>query len=182
MPVYKFGDAAPKLAADTWIAPSADVIGDVHLGAGSSVWFGTVIRGDVFHIRIGDLTNIQDNSVIHVTTDKYPTLIGNGVTVGHKAILHGCKIEDGCLIGMGAIVMDRAVIGEGAFVAAGALVSEGTVIPPRTLAMGIPARPKRELTDEEVERLGWAASHYKNMAATYAKDLGWGQVGPGIDS
>ncbi len=149
------------------------MIGDVHLGAQSSVWFGTVIRADVFHIRIGARTNLQDNSVVHVTTDRHPTIVGNDVTVGHRAILHGCTIEDGALIGMGAIIMDRAVVGAGALIAAGSIVTEGTVIPPGVLAMGTPARPKRALTEEERKYMAWSVPHYCEVAAQYAAQLGF---------
>ena len=175
MTVIPFGELTPQIGARTFIAPGAHVIGDVHLGEDCSVWFGTVVRGDVFHIRIGDRSNLQDNSVVHVTTGRHATIIGSDVTVGHRVILHGCTVEDGCLIGMGAIVMDRAVVGAGAFVGAGALVTEGTVIPPGTLAMGSPARVKRELTDEEREFMKWAPIHYAEIAAQYAKQLGLGR-------
>jgi gamma-carbonic anhydrase len=163
----------PKLAERCFVAPNATVIGDVELGEESSIWFGTVVRGDVFHIRIGARTNIQDNSVIHVTTGKHATIVGDGVTVGHRVILHGCTIQDGALIGMGAIVMDRAVVGAGTLVAAGALVTEGTQLPPGVLAVGAPARPKRALTSEEQEHLRHAAKGYAELAATYAASIGW---------
>ncbi len=119
MPVLPYRQAHPTLGDRVLIAPNAYVIGDVVIGADTSVWFGTVIRGDVFPIKIGSRSNIQDNSVVHVTTDKYSATIGDDVTVGHRVILHGCTVEDGALIGMGAIVMDRAHIGKGALVAAG---------------------------------------------------------------
>lgn len=176
MPVYPFQTTRPKIAPSCWIAPNATVIGDVELGEGSSVWFGTVVRGDVFHIRIGARTNLQDNTVVHVTTGKHATIIGDGVTVGHRAILHGCTVEDGCLIGMGAVVMDRAVIGARSLVGAGALVAEGTVIPPETLVLGMPAKPKRKLTPEELAHLEKAASGYVQLAATYGAALGYGHL------
>ena len=174
MSVYPYLKVDPRLGADCFIAPGAHVIGDVELGDKASVWFGTTIRGDVFHIRIGDRTNVQDNSVIHVTTDRYPTIIGNDVTIGHRAILHGCTVEDGALIGMGAIVMDRAVIGKNSLVAAGSLVTEGTVIPPNTLALGSPAKPRRELSKEELQHLAWSAEHYTQVAQNYVESLGRG--------
>lgn len=157
----------PRLGADVFVAPSAVLIGDVEVGAESSIWFGTVLRGDVFHIRIGCRTNIQDNSVVHVTTGRHATLVGDDVTVGHRVILHGCTVEDGALIGMGAIVMDRAVVGVGAMVGAGALVTEGTVIPPGHLALGSPARVKRRLTDGERNGLVEAARQYVSLSARY---------------
>lgn len=173
MPILPFGELVPRVADDSFIAPGAHVIGDVHLGAQSSVWFGTVIRADVFHIRIGDRTNIQDNSVVHVTTDRNATIVGNDVTVGHRAILHGCTIEDGALIGMGAIIMDRAVVGAGALIAAGSIVTEGMVIPPGVLAVGSPARPKRDLTDAERQYMAWSAPHYCEIAAQYTSQVGF---------
>jgi carbonic anhydrase/acetyltransferase-like protein (isoleucine patch superfamily) len=174
MPVLEYRRTLPKLARDVYIAHGAMVIGDVEIGEGSSIWFNTVVRGDVFPIRIGARTNIQDNSVIHVTGGKHATIIGSDVTAGHRVIIHGCTIEDGALIGMGAIVMDRAVVGRGALVAAGALVSEGTVIPPGALAVGSPARVKRPLNPEEAEYLRYAAEHYSELGAEYAARYGFG--------
>ena len=174
MPIYPYQEIHPRLGDQCFVAPGAHVIGDVELGDKVSVWFGTTIRGDVFHIRIGHRTNIQDNSVIHVTTDRYPTIIGNDVTIGHRAILHGCTVEDGALIGMGAIVMDRAVIGKNSLVAAGSLVTEGTIIPPNTLVVGSPAKPRRELTEKELQHLSWSAEHYTNVANNYIQSIGPG--------
>ncbi len=173
MPVIPFGPKMPKLAEDVFVAPGAHVIGDVEMGAQGSVWFGTQVRGDVHHIRIGDRVNLQDNSVIHVTTDTNPTIIGDNVTVGHRVILHGCTVHDGALIGMGAIVMDRAVVGAGSLVAAGSLVVEGTEIPPGMLAVGSPAKVKRPLKAEERAYLAYAAEHYVNIAIQYVSQLGF---------
>lgn len=167
MPVLPYADTTPTLAEDVFVAPGAHVIGDVHLGAKCSIWFGAVVRGDVFHIRIGAGSNIQDNSVVHVTTGRHATIVGENVTVGHRVILHGCTIGDGALIGMGAVVMDRAEIGAGALIGANSLVTEGTKIPPGVLAIGSPARVKRELTDEERQFMGWSAPHYADLAAQY---------------
>ncbi|MBK8014806.1 MAG: gamma carbonic anhydrase family protein [Deltaproteobacteria bacterium] len=175
MPLLAYKDILPRVASDCWIAPGAMVIGDVELGVSCSVWFGTVVRGDVFHIRVGDRTNIQDNSVVHVTTGKHATLVGNDVTIGHRVMLHGCTIEDGALIGMGAIVMDRAVVGQGALVGAGAIVTEGTIIPPQMLAIGAPARPVRPLTDDERARLARSAPHYVSVTDAYRRAYGLGQ-------
>lgn len=172
--ILPYEQVEPKIAEDVFLAPNVTVIGDVEIGRQSSIWFGTVIRGDVHYIRIGDRTNIQDNSVVHVTTNMHPTIVGDDVTVGHRAILHGCTIEDGALIGMGAIVMDRAVIGSGALVAAGALVTEGTEIPPGTLALGAPARPIRELKRAESERLQASSHHYARLAHQYVTRIGKG--------
>lgn len=175
MPVLPYRNQVPQLAEATFVAPGAHVIGDVHVGAKSSIWFGAVVRGDVFHIRIGAGTNIQDNSVVHVTTDRHACIIGDDVTVGHRVILHGCTVEDGALIGMGAVVMDRAKVGAGALVGAGAIVTEGTEIPPGTLALGSPARVKRELTAEERQYLSWSAPHYWEIAEDYILQLGHGR-------
>ncbi|MEM7675457.1 MAG: gamma carbonic anhydrase family protein, partial [Myxococcota bacterium] len=153
MPVLPYGAKMPDLAPDVFVAPGAHVIGDVKMGASCSVWFGTQVRGDVHYIRIGERVNIQDNSVVHFTTNAHPTIIEDDVTIGHRVILHGCRVGAGALIGMGAIVMDRAEIGAGALLAAGSLVSEGVKIPEGVLAMGAPARVKRPLTPEERARL-----------------------------
>jgi carbonic anhydrase/acetyltransferase-like protein (isoleucine patch superfamily) len=174
MPLLPFESITPTVAGSCFVAPGASVIGDVVIGERSSVWFGTVIRGDVFHIRIGRETNIQDNSVIHVTTGKHATIVGDHVTVGHRAILHGCTVQEGSLIGMGAIVMDRAVVGARSLVAAGALVVEGSVLPEESLIMGSPAKVKRRLTADELKHLSWAAAHYAELAEKYARKLGFG--------
>lgn len=172
MRVMEFDGKTPKLGRDVFIAPGATVIGDTEIGDESSIWFGTVVRGDVFHIRIGRRTNIQDNSVIHVTTGAHATIIGDEVTVGHRVILHGCTVHDGALVGMGATVMDRAVIGKGALVGAGSLVTEGTEIPPGMLAIGRPARVKRPLTEEEQRFLAYSSGHYVDIAQVYRKAPG----------
>ncbi len=165
--IVTYGSATPTLGEDVFVADTARVIGDVVLGPRCSVWYGTVIRGDVHHIRIGARVNLQDMTMIHVTTDRFATEIGDDVTIGHKAMLHGCTIGRGALIGMGATVMDEAVIGEESIVAAGAIVTPGTVVPPRTLVVGSPARPRRPLRDEELEQLRLSASHYVHIASTY---------------
>ena len=153
MPVMEFGGKRPVVPQTAWIAPNAWVIGDVVLGEHASLWFGAVVRGDMHFIRVGDYTNLQDGVIVHVTHEHYPTAIGSYVTAGHRAIIHGCTIEDGCLIGMGATVMDGAVVGRESLVAAGTVVTPGTKIPPRSLVMGIPGRVIRSLTDEEVQRI-----------------------------
>ena len=143
----------PKIAASAYIDPSAQVIGDVVVGERSSVWRNVTIRGDVNYIRIGDETNIQDNSVLHVqTATNFPLILGNRVTVGHSVTLHGCMIEDECLIGIGAIVLNGARVGKGSVIAAGALVTEGMQVPPGSLVMGVPGKVRREATREERER------------------------------
>jgi carbonic anhydrase/acetyltransferase-like protein (isoleucine patch superfamily) len=148
-----------QIAADAFVALNAIVVGDVHVGSESSVWFGVVIRGDVESVRIGARTNIQDNSVLHADAG-FPCLIGHGVTVGHRSIVHGARVGDNVLIGMGATVMNGAVIGADSIVGANALITEGKEIPPRSLVMGVPARIVRELTDEEVAGIRLSAEHY----------------------
>ncbi|WP_345992500.1 gamma carbonic anhydrase family protein [Sulfurimonas sp. HSL-1716] len=172
--VHDFKDITPSIGDKTWIAPSADVIGEVSIGKDCSIWFGCVVRGDVHYITIGDRTNIQDLSMVHVThykkadrSDGNPTVIGNDVTVGHRVMLHGCTIEDACLIGMSATILDGAVIGKESIVGAGALVTKNKVFPPRSLIMGSPAKLIRELSDEEVEELYASASRYVNFKEDY---------------
>jgi carbonic anhydrase/acetyltransferase-like protein (isoleucine patch superfamily) len=143
------------------------VIGDVEIGEDSSVWFGSVVRGDVHHIRIGARTNLQDHCVVHVTRGLFPTVIGDEVTVGHRGTVHGCTVGDGALIGIGASVLDGAVIGEEALVAAGAVVPPGTQVPPRTLVRGIPARPVRELGADEIATQRRRALEYVQTARHY---------------
>lgn len=161
--IRPFRGKTPKLGEGVFVAPSADVIGDVAIGARSSIWYGTVVRGDVEAIRIGAETSIQDNSVIHVDSSGYSTLVGDRVTVGHAVVLHGCKIGSGSLIGMGSVVLNGAEIGEGSMLGAGSLVTPGTRIPPGVLALGAPCRVKRPLTEEEKEQLRESAEHYVQL-------------------
>jgi carbonic anhydrase/acetyltransferase-like protein (isoleucine patch superfamily) len=162
-----FNGVTPTLGPEVFVADTARVIGDVTLGASSSVWYGTVVRGDVCPIRIGARVNLQDHVVVHVTSGRFPTTVEDNVTVGHRATLHGCTVRRGALIGMGATILDGAVIGEGAMVGAGALVTPGTVVAPHTLVVGAPARPKRDLTEAEVAGLKLSAEHYAHLAAIY---------------
>lgn len=150
-----------------FVADGARIIGDVVIGRDSSVWFNSVVRGDVHYIRIGERTNIQDNCVLHVTHQKYSLQIGSDVTVGHGAILHGCTIGDECIVGMGAIILDNAVVHPHSFVAAGALVPESFVVPEGTLVAGIPAKIKRNLTEEEVKFLAKSAQNYLQYVQSY---------------
>ncbi len=150
----------PTVDATAFVDPSAQVIGDVHLGAESSVWMNVVIRGDVNAIRIGARTNVQDLTLVHVMRDTHPTMIGDEVTIGHSAVVHGCTIENRCLIGMGAILLNGCHIGTGSIVAAGTLVPEGMVVPPGSMVMGLPARVRRALTDEERASITWYADNY----------------------
>ncbi len=171
--VAPFRGISPRLHPSALVLEGGRVIGDVELGEGSSVWPGAVVRGDVHHVRIGARTNLQDGVVVHVTTGTHPTHVGDDVTVGHKAVLHGCTIEDRCLIGIGAVVLDGARVGPDAMVGAGALVTPGTVVPPGTLVLGAPARVRRALTDEEKAGLRESAAHYVELAARYRAE-GWG--------
>ena len=157
----------PKVADSAYIDLSAQVIGDVSIGERSSVWCGVVLRGDVNRIVVGDETNIQDNSVLHGELGKYPVLLGDRVTVGHMAMLHGCIIEDDCLIGIGAIVLNGAKIGRGSIVAAGALVPEGMEIPPESLAMGSPAKVRRPVSEDEKIRFRETAQRYVRYRQEY---------------
>lgn len=159
----------PHLAASTFVHESAQVIGDVSLGEFASVWCNAVIRGDVNWIRIGAGTNIQDNCVLHVEHDLYPLRVGNYVTVGHSAVLHGCTVEDECLIGIGAIVLNGATIGRGSVVAAGAVVAEQSAIPAGSLVMGIPAKVRRGVSEAERFRFRANAEHYVELARQYMR-------------
>ena len=157
----------PRIAASAYIDSSAQIIGDVTIGERSSVWPNVSIRGDVNYIRVGDETSIQDNCVLHVDHDVYPCLVGNRVTVGHSAVLHGCQVDENALIGIGAIVLNGAKIGAGAVIAAGALVPEGMEVPPETLAMGAPAKVRRPITDEEKQRFRKNCDNYVKITAIY---------------
>jgi carbonic anhydrase/acetyltransferase-like protein (isoleucine patch superfamily) len=165
---------SPTLKKGAWIAEGATVIGRTEIGEDSSIWFGVVVRGDVHHIKIGDRTSIQDLSMVHVThhkkedmSDGNPTIIGNDVTIGHRVMLHGCTIEDACLIGMSATILDGAVIGKESIVGAGSLVTKNKKFPPRSLIMGSPAKVVRELTDAEVEELYASAKRYVTFKNNY---------------
>lgn len=158
---------APKIASDVFIAPTAAVIGDVHIGAGSSVWFAATVRGDVNEIRIGARTNVQDGTTIHVTTGGHGTYIGDEVTIGHNAIIHACTIENLCLVGMGACLMDGVVVESKAMVAAGALVTPNKRIPSGQLWAGSPAKFMRALKENELAELEESARHYAELAAEY---------------
>ena len=157
----------PQVAVSAYVDASAQVLGDVHIGERSSVWFNTSLRGDVNYIRIGEGTSIQDNTVCHVEAKLFPLIVGNRVTVGHSAVLHGCVIEDECLIGIGAIILNGAHIGKGSVIGAGALVPEGMQVPPGSMVMGLPGKIRREVTPEEQQRFRVNADHYMELAASY---------------
>jgi carbonic anhydrase/acetyltransferase-like protein (isoleucine patch superfamily) len=163
MAIFQFADHTPRLGDDAWVADNAQVLGRVTLGAGSSVWYGAVLRGDNDDIRIGARSNIQDGSVLHVDPG-VPMQLGDGVTVGHQVMLHGCSIGDGTLVGIQAVVLNRARIGKNCLVAAGAVVTEGAEFPDGVLIMGAPAKVKRELTPEEIERNRRIADGYVEQA------------------
>ncbi len=166
MAIYELDGATPQISDSAWVADSAQVIGTVELGDDTSVWFGTVIRGDTATIQIGQRTNIQDLSVLHADVGK-PLTIGDDVTVGHKVMLHGCTVGDGSLIGIGAIVLNGAKIGKGCLVGAGSLVTEGKEFPDGSMIMGSPAKVVRQLTPEQLEGLLQSARHYVDNARRY---------------
>lgn len=174
--IRPFQGTLPTIDPSAFIAETAVIIGDVAIGPQSSIWYNCVVRGDVNSIRIGERSNIQDLSVLHVTHRKHaddpgaPLVIGDDVTIGHSVTLHGCTLHNGCFIGMQAMVMDKAVVGEGAMVGAGALVTEGTIIAPQTLWVGSPARYKRDLTPHEIERLQQSARNYVRYAHEYMEE------------
>lgn len=162
----------PVLGAGVFVAETAAVIGDVEIGDQSSIWYSTVIRGDVMPIRIGARTSIQDGAVVHVTAGRFGTTIGSDCTVGHGAIIHACVVEDMCLIGMGSIILDGARIGRGSLVGAGALVTPGTDIPPGSLVIGSPAKVKRPINEREREQIVYGAAHYVELSARYLAEGG----------
>ena len=165
MIVRKYEGKEPRLGQRVFLAENCTLIGDVELGDDCSIWYGAVLRGDIHHIRIGARTNVQDNSVLHVEHQTGPAIIGEEVTIGHAAVVHGCTVQRGALIGIGAKILSHANIGEYSLVAAGSVVQEGMEVPPRTLVAGVPARVKRELKPEELARMdrGWRVYvDYKN--------------------
>ena len=170
----EFEGKSPNIDKSVFVASSADIIGEVSIGADSSIWFGCVVRGDVHFIHIGKRTSIQDLSMIHVThftkedrSDGNPTIIGDDVTVGHRVMLHGCEIQNACLIGMSATILDGAIIGEESIVGANSLVTKGKKFPPRSLIVGSPAKRVRELSDEEVASLYKSAQNYVDFKDRY---------------
>ncbi|MGH9405212.1 MAG: gamma carbonic anhydrase family protein [Terriglobia bacterium] len=164
--ILAYAGRVPSVPRSAFIASSADIIGDVEIGENASVWFQCVLRGDIEAIRIGQNTNIQDGSVIHTVKDA-PALIGDWVTVGHRAVIHGCTIGDHCLVGIGAVVLNRVRVGEGCIIAAGSVVAEGTVIAPASLYMGVPARFRRQLDDGDRAFIEAHARHYLHYREVY---------------
>ncbi len=165
--LYSFQNKYPKIHPSVFITQSSEIIGDVEIGENASVWFNVVIRGDVHWIKIGNNTNIQDGSILHVTNQKAPLKIGNNVSVAHSVTLHGCTISDFVLVGMGAVILDYAEIGTECMIAAGSLITPRTKIPPRSMVMGSPAKVVRELTAEEIAFLHQSAENYKNYVNMY---------------
>lgn len=165
IPPYK--STLPSIHKTAFIAPNAVVIGDVEVGAESSVWFGCVLRGDVYDIKIGARTNIQDGTVIHVTSDLQGTYVGDDVTVGHMCLLHACTVESGGFVGMGSILLDGAVVEGGAMLAAGSMLTPGKRVPKGQLWAGRPAKFMRDLTDEDYEMMRWNAAHYVELSRDY---------------
>lgn len=177
-PIYPLAGVVPRVAEGVFVAPTAAVVGDVELAEGSSVWFGAVLRGDVGAIRIGPRTNVQDLACIHVTGGVSTTTVGADVTIGHGAILHGCTVEDGCLIGMGSIVLDGAVIGARSVVAAGAVVSPRTIVPPGSFVAGMPAKVVRPASDTQ-QMMGVAGAEAYAMASRAFLAEAWARRGSG---
>lgn len=167
MRLLPFQGLVPTVDASAFVADDASLIGDVTVAAGASVWFGAVMRGDTDHLELGERSNLQDNSVVHADPGS-PAIIGAGVSIGHSAVVHGCRIEDDCLIGMNATVLNGAVIGRESLVAAGTVVLEGTIVPPRSLVAGVPGKVRRELTDDEVAGIRRNADTYAERAQIYA--------------
>jgi gamma-carbonic anhydrase len=162
--LFPYKNIFPRIGKNVFLAPGVKIIGDVDIGDDSSVWYNTVIRGDVHYIKIGSMSNIQDCSMLHVTNNKFPLNIGNKVTIGHSVNLHGCTLKDLCLIGIGAIILDGAVVETNSIVAAGAVVKPGFVVPSGKLVAGVPAKVAKNLTDEEIADLMYSAERYKKYS------------------
>jgi carbonic anhydrase/acetyltransferase-like protein (isoleucine patch superfamily) len=178
MPILPYKNKKPLIGRDCFIATNSTIVGDVEMGSRSSSWFGSVIRGDVFYIRIGSNTNIQDNTVVHVTTNKYPTIIGNNVTVGHSVTLHGCTVHDNALIGIGSIVMDQCEIGEWSILAAGSVLKPGTKVPSGKLWGGLPAKEIREVDEGERDWIKELSSNYVKLSAEYLHNIDTDKTSP----
>jgi carbonic anhydrase/acetyltransferase-like protein (isoleucine patch superfamily) len=165
--IRAFNGIEPKINETAYVSDGCFIVGDVEIGEDASVWFGSVLRGDVNYIRVGARTNIQDQTIIHVSSKGLPTVVEEEVTVGHRATLHACHVERGCLIGIGAILMDGVRVGANSIVGAGTLLTPGTQIPPRSLVIGSPGRVKRELTDDELESLELSWRNYVELKNQY---------------
>jgi carbonic anhydrase/acetyltransferase-like protein (isoleucine patch superfamily) len=172
MALLSYGGRSPRIDPSAFVVDSATIVGDVVIGAESSCWFHAVVRGDIEPIRIGARTNVQDNATLHVMGGRFGTTLGDDVTVGHNAVVHGCVIEDGVLVGIGAIVLDGAVVGAESLIGAGALVAPGTRVPPRSLVLGSPGKVVRPVNDAELERMRQAAANYVGYARRYRAEAG----------
>ena len=168
--VLPLSDRRPEIDPEAWLAPHSVISGSVRIGAGSSVWYGASVRGDSEQITLGERVNLQDNVVVHADAG-FPTTVADDVSVGHGAVLHGCSVGGGTIVGMGAVVMNGAVVGESCLVAAGAVVLEGTQVPPGSLVAGVPAKVRRQLTDEERAGLRDGIGHYPGLAALHRSAL-----------
>ena len=164
-----FDGHQPTIAADAWVAPTATLVGQVRIGGRASIWYGAVLRGDRAAITVGEGSNVQDGCVLHADPG-FPCTLGNRVTVGHRAVVHGCSIDDDVLVGMGAVVLNGARVGSGSLLAAGTIVLEGAEIPPGSLVAGVPGKVRRELTDDERERIGQNAANYLDLSRRYLAD------------
>jgi len=169
--IFPYLDLNPKLDDTVYLAPGSKIIGDVTIGEHSSIWFNTVVRGDVNYITIGKMTNVQDLSMLHVTKDTHPLIIGDNVTIGHSVTLHGCTLKNNCFIGMGATILDGAVVEENAMVAAGALVKQNFIVPYGKLVAGVPAKVVRDLSEDEIANIQASAERYKKYAELSASSL-----------
>lgn len=167
--LLRYGNHEPQLGREVFVAPSADVIGNVTLGDQASVWFGAVLRGDVGMVRVGARSNVQDLSVLHVTEGAEGTFVGSDVVIGHRALVHECRVEDFSLIGMGCVLLDGCVIGHGSIVAAGAVVREGQQVPPFSLVAGVPAEVRKQLPESSLEARRAHAWHYVELAGRYLR-------------
>lgn len=165
--VRSYAGKHPRIGKGVFLAETCALIGDVVVGDESSIWYSTVLRGDVMSIQIGARTSMQDGTVVHVTSQRFGTIVGDDCTIGHRAILHACTVEDSCLIGMGATILDGARVGRGSLVGAGALVTAGTDIPPGSLVLGMPARVVRPVNQKEREQIEYGAAHYVELARMY---------------
>jgi carbonic anhydrase/acetyltransferase-like protein (isoleucine patch superfamily) len=165
--IAQFNNILPKIAPTAFIAEDAVIIGDVEIGEDASIWYGSIIRGDVNFVRIGEKTNIQDGTIIHVSSNTHSTILEDQITVGHRVTLHGCYVESGCLIGIGAILLDGVRVGRNSLVAAGSLITPGTQIPPNSVVMGSPAKVKRPVTEQELEYLDRSWQNYIDLKNHY---------------
>lgn len=169
--IYSYLDTNPEIDETVFLAPGVKIVGDVKIKSGSSIWYNTVIRGDVNYITIGENTNVQDLSMLHVTYQKYPLIIGDYVTIGHSVTLHGCILKDRTFIGMGATILDGAIVESNSMVAAGALVKQGFIVPSGKLVAGVPAKVIRDLTSDEIDNISASAKRYKKYAELSQKSF-----------